>query len=298
MSVYTPQIATSYGALDSNAFFDEMGVNAHILRVLARNANRLAAKSHHMFTLAWPSVQTGTAVPLQRRYQYAEALGTTWYQVIPPFKIPKKPGTEKMECRIRANISNNLRVVFQVQTIAAPFAERIDTANPNVVIVTGTDAVATYAIDNVPISTGREEVITLWARAVSAGAVPSTALYGAPVSGTIGRISREQLILPQTTTLINWGAGTSTPDDFVSIGAVIQLSTLQGELVATRRLQDLNFDTVQNSVPVTSYLGRITFEAPLSDDQVARLRMGTWEIRSIPNYALTGFSGRAEQRDI
>lgn len=299
MSVFDPQIAAAYGALDSDAFFDGMPMNAHLLRVFARNSNRLASKGHQMFNAIWPSVQSdGTTVPLQRRYQYAEALGTAWAQVVPAFRVSKKPGLSKMDVRLRANISDTLRIVFQVSTLAAPFAERVDTDNPNILVAVGTDAVATYIMDGIPISTDREEIIGLWARSVSVDTVPSSAAYGAPTSGSVGRATNNQLVLPQTTTAITWGAGTSSPDDFVSIGAVVQFTSTLGELVATRRIQDLSFDVVRDSFGVTTYLGRMTFESPLTDDQVTRARFGTWEVRTIPNYALTCFVGRAAGRTI
>ena len=56
----SPEIAPSYGALDTESIIDGDAGHAHVLRELARNPNRLLQQGGPPLNLAWASSHDGT----------------------------------------------------------------------------------------------------------------------------------------------------------------------------------------------------------------------------------------------
>lgn len=288
--------AATASSLDSDAFFDGAPVSSHVLRVMAHNANRLLAKESQMFQMCWPIYETAPSAggPVQRRYDYHDSVSLTWYAIVPPFRIDKKPGSRKMEAKVLVSVVSGSRILLQVSTLATPFAANEGANSKNVVqYSSASDAFTTISFSDIDIDPGHSEHIGLWARAVDLEGLVDTAAYGAPNSGSIQTLDIRRLGF---TAVVGWGTGTAgiTPGQ---AGAIVVMKDSNGEVIAIRKVNDTGYFSPTGSGPVAS----ITWDVPLTDDQIQHLMSSgssTWELHDAPVYTLGAFSGITKARTV
>ena len=92
-------VASKFGSVDSLAADDGEAGNAHLVREVVRNANRLALRGGPLVTFGWDASTDGTELNVTGlRADYI--VHNEWLSVIPgPLLIPKPPDTTKIEVR-------------------------------------------------------------------------------------------------------------------------------------------------------------------------------------------------------
>lgn len=232
-TLYTPEIASLYGALDSNAFSDGMPVSSHVLRTQVMSTNRLAAKAQHL-----------VCTPYGNSYDLAEftvngvylPVPLEWTQILAPIPLFKMPGSTRAQVRVRANVSNDggaQTVLMQIATLAAPFDPNASVDAPNVLTIAGSGAVASYgsAIDSpgIPIVKGDFDIATVWVK----GNITAEASALTPNDSTdafaVGVVSKDSITVSDAT----WD------QDVLPSGVYIEFYDTNGQTIARRNISNV-----------------------------------------------------------
>lgn len=179
----TFEIASAFGAIDSDAFADERALHAGIVRDVARNANRLRSIGCPMTALDW-NVLDGLGD--------AGVFGghATWPEWSRLFHIPAphQPQFRRARVDLTAIVTVDQTVYLQIGTTARPFDPTADlTRSPQIFSVTGTGTWEDYTLTGLPLGTGTLEAFEV-------------GLLGAPVAspasdvgtnaGTVSHVDR------------------------------------------------------------------------------------------------------------
>lgn len=293
MSAFDADVPQQFPALDSDAFADGRPFDAHKMRVMVDGANRLLGKRMQLFNFVWPIVQTTQAAgqPIQLTFPYSAVAGLNWQQVIPPIRIPKMPGHNRMDVRYLASLAGTSTFQFQTTTLALPFRPGASIFDPQVLRIEpdGDDDIDTYVHNDLTISEGQFEEISLWVRAEGVGGPANAALRGSPTSGnTFGGFSFSTIVVA-VPPAITWITGPGAYDESGhSIRFTVSIFGSPIRVTATRKIVRLRVD------PVTG-TGFIDFAPPLAFDQVFSAQ---WEIFEQPSYAISCFMGFSQRRDL
>jgi len=182
MSIYTPEVATLYGALDSATFVDGVPYSSHLLRALAMSANRLTLKGHPLLNLVWPTRDTldeeDGALPFEGlAWPY-------WSLLVPRLPIFKRPYLNRGAVRCRLQVAASSTAYLQFGTRAWPFRPWRRAGAKNVLEVAGTGAWGDYVLDDLPLLDGTDDELEVWVRGVDAAALMDEGTYGANNTGT------------------------------------------------------------------------------------------------------------------
>lgn len=177
-----PEIATSYGALDTDAILDGDAGHAHALRELARSTNRLLACSSPVLNVVFDaSEDLGEQCPGAANGFIGVDI---WTPLIPgPILVPKKTNHVVIDFRLIAKFPVGKAVTIQVATVVAPFVDAADRDRPGVLYATGTGDFETYELVGIPCTRREVEQIGVWIRGDQAGDAPSFVDYGGPNMG-------------------------------------------------------------------------------------------------------------------
>jgi hypothetical protein len=246
MSIYTPEIATKYGALDSAGCVDKMPYSAHVLREIGRSANRLTAKGQALANLVWPTRDTlgeeDGALPFEGlAWPY-------WSLLIPRIPISKRPYLNRASFRCRLWVDDGKTAYLQFGTRASPFQSRRRAGGLNVLTVLGTGAWADYDLDGVPIHDGVEEHLEVWVRGAELGALMSEGTYGANNAGAWTGLWTGTMEDTGST----WNVSTVTVSNMSDGGHVLSLENVGGDALVSPR------DIVANSATNISFLPHLT----------------------------------------
>lgn len=238
MSILNREVASRYGALNSDTFTDGEALSAHVLRALAMSGNRLATKGHPLFNLVWPTravnsdldPHTGGAAD---GGGFAGIAWPQWVKLLHPLPVPKKPMLNKAEIRIRARVTNGETILLQFATVARPFNAAIALDAPNVLALVGTGAMEDYDLDGVPISEGGFENFEIYVRASpSAMILGDTGIYGAPNAGTFDGVTAIYALLSVAT----WNPSTGAGDAWDEGGHFVEFTDASGVRVTSRMI--------------------------------------------------------------
>lgn len=314
-TIETPEIASVYGALDSAAFEDGGSYNAHLLRELARSANRLASKGQHLLTLPFterastPSYN-GDSDSLPA-WTYFEGLRTVcpttqWVRITPRIPIPKRAGLRSAAVRVDARVSSDHEVLLQVATRAAPFDINANGSSPNVVTLTGDgdDDVDLYSGSGIPIHHGAYEHVELYVRGLRTGNLANTTYGGTPnqssglINGNGGYVLRRDRVraVVDTGTIIGSSASWVVPG-WGQAGAEIVFYDRQGQELARRPV------TVMSQDPAFAFQ-ELWFAPPLTESEFQEAAFtqqyggptDNFELYDLPNVGIVCFSMAAEAR--
>lgn len=297
MSIFTPQIAAAYGALDSDALVDDTPVSAYVGRELARAANRINSKGCHWFTLLWPSrdepdasVDTPSDV---LKKPFSATIWRAWKPILGPFGMKKKPGLTLAEMRMNAMIPGSDVIQIQVVTQAAPFVSSPSSSAPNLITITadGDDDWDDYTLDDLPVHHGAQETLTFYARSISQGAGGDTSTFGTPNSGDIGQAGTTVFYAIDT----SWNSTEgNAPIDYASAGHYVVMDDDRGNEIATR-------DIISIAPPIT-YDGLATthqqcfFSPEIAESQAGLITGGGFTIRKAGELACDSISFRLKGR--
>lgn len=287
MSIYTPEIATVYGALDSDAFVDGAPFAAHKLRALTMSGNRLVSKARNIVTMAWPQTDT-SGDENGVTWGMASAKAWPWWtRVLLPVVAPKPPGLNRASVWIRAKITSGFSCSFALESrVLGDQAGLLPLDHPNVVTVTGTGSYQNIEIDGAILSDSTQETIGLWAQGVPQ-AVDNEAAFGAPYTGTITQPSDEigiDFIVDQAA---NWNTSLAFPstEDYANGGHMVQFE-VSGTYLSTPR------QVVLVDSPVM-----LSFWPPLTPGEVSRANRGAdYTLLQVPRVSIACLTVAAQSR--
>ena len=172
-TINTAEIASLYGALDSDAFADGGPFSAHLLRAMVMSANRLASKGEQIICLPWPIRSNVGEDTIDGMRAVAPLY---WTRIYSPIPCPKRPGLNRADVRIRARVSDTDPVWVQVATRARPFNAHAASDADNVIVITpdGDNDIDQYTKDSIPIDPGPYEEIEIYIKGEPTGNGPST----------------------------------------------------------------------------------------------------------------------------
>lgn len=285
MTIGTPEIATLYGALDSDAFVDGSPFGAHVLRPMVMSANRLTSKGQHLTTLLFPKTDTDDTEAGTLTFGMASAKAYPWWaRYLLPITVPKRPGLTRGDLRVHVKVTSGYRCFLAIET--RPIASLQGTlalTHPNVLEVTGTGSFEDESLDGIILDGSDYETIGVWVQGVPQY-VDLEATYGAPRTGTI---TAPQDIITSSTVIdqaANWNTTLAFPSsrDYANDGHVIKFGNGN---IAPRAI-----------ISVDSPVG-MTFAPPLEPAQVARAMLeGTYQILKVPQITIACLSIAARSR--
>ena len=188
MSILDLEIATQFGALDTDALTDGGALHAHALRQLAMSSHRLAERGGPMVQLMWDSSTDVAESETIGGALLGYAVGQSWIPLyVGPVAYPKKPNARTATAKILLEYANGSDVFVCVQTSQADLTS--DLSAPNVIKCRGTGSLETYTLEDIPMGTGAAEPLAFWIRPADAGDLMDTATYGSPNTGSPEQVS-------------------------------------------------------------------------------------------------------------
>lgn len=291
-SVFTPEIASQYGALDDTAIADGGPASAHAARTLAMSTHRLLAMGEPMLSLMFDASDDGggSGGLSARGYLNGYALNSQWRRLFPaPLVVAKKTTHRRAEMRIVANIQNAGTVLIQVVTNGCRYNNDAIATSPNVLPMVGTGSFHTYilAADNTDhpqllLGSYPAESIELYIKgSLDTPDLIDTSTYGAPNTGTA------LLRLPLY--------GTTTSHFSVSGGAwnVPPATTLADGSVFVKFHQSSNPDQLLVAPrPITSIasVNTLGFLPPMTTSEVQLCEGSTFTLHHAPAYRIASIS--------
>ena len=131
MSILDLEIATQFGALDTDALTDGGALHAHALRQLAMSSHRLAERGGPMVQLMWDSSTDVAESETIGGALLGYAVGQSWIPLyVGPVGYPKKPNARTATAKILLEYANGSDVFVCVQTSQADLTS--DLAAPDV----------------------------------------------------------------------------------------------------------------------------------------------------------------------
>jgi len=183
VSILDLEIATQFGALDTDALTDGGALHAHALRQLAMSSHRLAERGGPMVQLMWDSSTDVAESETIGGALLGYAVGQSWIPLyVGPVAYPKKPNARTATAKIMLEYANGSDVFVCVQTSQADLTS--DLSALNVIKCRGTGSLETYTLEDIPMGTGSAEPLAFWIRPADAGDLMDTATYGSPNTGT------------------------------------------------------------------------------------------------------------------
>lgn len=271
-TIYTPEIASAYGALDSDAAADGSAATAHLLRAAARSMHRLLAKPEPVLAALYD-----TRVPdSEGRAMSGPAL--PWWTVVETYPINAMRGRTSIDVRITLRVPVGTDLRLQVCTRAQVFL-----LNPPVgayKTATATGAWETVEWDGLPIDSSGVDEVTVYVAASAGSTLGATATYGNPNTGTVQSATGFSM---QTTAATTWV--TTSGNTWAMRHLLVFLSG--AVILTTPRLITAVFGTNP---------GQLLFEPALTAGEAAQVAGSTYEIRTLPLWRLAAVTAWTSQR--
>ena len=274
MSIFSPEIPSAFGALDSDVVADGGPVDAHVLRETARSANRLICLGEPILNFIWdastdgandenPGTLTGYGLPY-------------WFRITPSLSREKMPGLTSAKLFVRFKARNTETLELQVATKRRPFDPA---GNGNVLTLTGTGSAAWADLSGVLIDEGPTEMISVWMRALRTSTTADTATYGAPNTGTVSRIANRDAIESD-------GATWNTSGSMLGGFHVIEFTNGAGNVVTSLR----------QIVSVNSSTRLVVYPGFTSDEEYEAVTGSTFTIYEMARWRLINLALYAQDR--
>lgn len=279
MSIYTPEIATAFGALDSTAFAAGASFHAHLLRALAMSTNRLTSKGQPVLNLVWPTRAVDTEATSTGAF---EGVARPWWErITPSIMFPKRPGLRFATLKVRAKITSGATIWIAAACGGVP-RDRLSSADPHVVECLGTGSYADYSLANVPVGEGDVDHVTFFMIGDKVQKA-QTGTFGSPTDGAIATLTDQYLGVSGAT----WNPTTGWPTnmDFGHAGCTIVFTTAGGVSVSTPRI-------ITSNGTATLY-----FAPPLSQPEYYQaLAGGYFQIWEQPVWSIANLAMACEAR--
>lgn len=276
-----PEIADVFGAYDSVALERGNAVDAHLVRNVIRNSNRLAAKGEHVLTLAWP-------YPAEyfNSYGFYRWIPTThWTRLLPPIPIAYRRGLRTAEVRLHAAISLTHTITLQVGTRAQPFSKGATAAGTNTLDLVGTGGgVESYEKTGLLLDPSGYDELDIRAIAEPTTDLADDTLGGANERSDVGGVSYLSTLF--TTTPTSWWTASPSIDSFASIGTEVAFD-VTGTGYTDRRLIILS---AARHLAFAPELDDVTLNAVQSFDD--------WVLYQLPTIGLLSLTLAMEGRSL
>ena len=171
------EVASPFGALDSDACTASEFVSAHVLRTMQNNARRLAYRGEYLIDQVWTANGSSDAEEDGGRMF---DVPRDWMRFLGPCTAQRKRHLLTGTLQVRARITSGAPVRLQVETTQHT---RSDVSSANVMSMTGTGSWAWYTMTDVRLGRADADEISLWVRA-NADQAWSTGTFGSPSTGT------------------------------------------------------------------------------------------------------------------
>jgi len=187
VAIDTPEYAAKFGAIDTNALPDGGPFSAQLMRMTAKNANRLIRKGQLLCSLAWPLKTNNTTTDSNIASTFQGIATPVWSRIHPPIFCPKKPGLTKATVKLVAHVQDGaLQFQFTTRATGTHGIQHARVADANVMELSGGSGLQLFTLTDLPLDPGDSEVIEIWSRTGSGAALMDTATYGTPNVGTHG----------------------------------------------------------------------------------------------------------------
>jgi len=273
-SVYDPEIASAYGALDFDAAVDGSAVTAHMLRSAARSMHRLLAKPEPVLSALYDT----RATDFEGRASTGPAL--PWWTPVDAWPINLMPGRESIDVRVTLRVPSGVTLRLQLATRALPFDRAARSGRYKTAAATG--SWETVEFDGVPVESVDE--LTLYVTGVLGSTLGSTGTYGTPNTGTVIEAAGDVMLTSGTST--SW---------VVTAGNTWALRHLVVFLTGTTLLTGPRLITAVENGNAT-IPSSLRFAPALAVGESARLSGSTYEIRSVPTYRLAAVTAWSTPR--
>lgn len=264
-TIYTPEIASAFGALDSDAAADGSAATAHLLRSAARSMHRLLAKPEPVLAALYDTrvadgegrAMSGPALP--------------WWTAVETYPINAMRGRTSIDVRITLRVPSGTDLRIQVCTRAQPFQFNPPVGAYKTAAATGTWETIEYG--GLPIDASRVDEVTVYVAASAGSTLGLTATYGAPNTGTVRSAVGDLMTATASTTWNNTGNTWSMRHLLV---------LLSGSLV----LMTPRLITGVYSNAIVGLPGELRVDPPFTAGESALAVGATYEIRQIPIWRL------------
>lgn len=270
-TIYTPEIASAFGAMDSDAAADGSAATAHLLRAAARSMHRLLAKPEPVLAALYDT-RVGDS---EGRALSGPAL--PWWVQVETYPITAMRGRSTVDVRVTMRVASGTVMRLQLCSRASPFTPAPAVGAYKTAAATG--AWETIEWDGLPIDSSGEDDLTLYVAADAGSTLGSTGTYGSPNTGTVQEV---------TGTLMRTGAATTWNITGSTWTWGHLLAFVSGTtLLATPRLI---------TGVVASPVGALSFAPGMEPSEAATMRGVTYEIRTIPLWRIAAVTAWTTQR--
>ena len=265
-SVYDPEIASAYGALDFDAALDGSAVTAHMLRAAARSMHRLLAKPEPVLAALYDT----RASDFEGRSMTGPAL--PWWTPVDAWPVNAMPGRPTVDVRITLRVPSGTALRVQVATRAQPFDPAARSGRYKTASATG--SWETIEFDGTPIDPSGVDELAVYVTAALGSTLGSTATYGTPNTGTVIEAFGDVMLTSGTST--SWVV---TAGNTWALRHVVVF--LSGSTLLTGPRLITGVENGNTTIPSS-----LRFAPALAAGESARLSGSTYEIRALPTYRL------------
>lgn len=266
VDVFTPEIASRLGFLDSAVATDGEPWHTLALRTLAMQANYQTTQGGACLSLLWDadsSADTGVLGALS-------GVGAPiWCPVTPALIVPKDPGRTHYE--VTVTIATIGDIFLQFVSGAEPFNPSADINSTNVLSFTGGASLTTFATKQITFrapETADFDTIQVWIRGTPTGTLATGG--GTPNTGTITAMLAPDDLYASGGAWTLTGAGTS----WAAVNALV-VRNASAQTIMSHRLI--------TNVPATN---RLRFYPPTTLPFPA-LQGATYRIETLPTWRLS-----------
>lgn len=285
MTILLPAAATAFGVLDPDEIVDGRAFNAHDLRVITQQANRLIRKRNQVLNLVWP-VNATTLDDVSQYQMEGIAPGQGWGLFFPPVRAFKKPGLTTADCYLRANIPSGVEIVFRVGSRA------VNHPDQNLISAMGTGAFEYYT-GQITLHDSDVDQLWLYARGASRGDLIDTGTYGTPDSGALDLTSSTGDRLYDDALEIDGAAWATGAVSLAQAGAYIVFYDANSRILAeTGAISMVHPARVEWAPALNSAVAEEIRRQALVGSGV------TFEIRYLPTFALAQWLIVAQDREL
>lgn len=153
--------AAVHGGMDSTYFSQSNAGNAHMIREVARNSNRIHSVGMPILSLQWRA--DGDPATDRDGIMADYVTWPAWQRIFPaPIPCPHQPQLRSAHVDVWANISNGQSVYLQIGTSAKPFnAASTHLTEPNVFTMAGAGVMTAYTYSGLPLGPDPIEAIEI-----------------------------------------------------------------------------------------------------------------------------------------
>lgn len=265
-SIYTKEVPTVFGALDSLALVDGTPASAFVLRAAAMGGHRLLSKRETLIAEAWDVAGSGSEV--------TGPSGVAWpfWVELGRWPIAKMRRRDRYDLSLGYNIASGASVTFQAATQKTPWVPNPDPSSPHVIALTGSGSFDLGLVEGLVGQDGYEDELSVFVKGAISSDLGVTATFGAPNTGTVRRLAYTLLYPTGTPT---WNTTGST---WAYRHALVFVNAGGRQILEPRIITGVGEDSVGQYIEFWPMIDAIS---------AARIGSASFEIRQLPAWRLS-----------